>query len=266
MFKRLFVFGCSYTSHSWPTWADIIARDLELPYENWGLGGLGNFGIQSRLVECDLKNKLNQDDLVLILWSGWNREDRFRLDKCGWICGGYIFNNHNYDKRFLEKYWTLENDIVRNITIFHTTRRAYSDIIKWEGEMTSPYYGDEYHHNQLNKSTNFITRLLNDFENRSPKIPKFPNYAANEWNTLHSDSHPDIKQHRDFVIKEIYSKLNLTMKQSTVDIINELYPKVIDICKNNQHVDSHVRNTLTRNLYKSHGFDLTVLNSQYSQA
>ncbi len=39
---RLITFGCSFTDYSWPTWADIIARDLDCEYENWAIGGGGN--------------------------------------------------------------------------------------------------------------------------------------------------------------------------------------------------------------------------------
>ena len=40
--KRLITFGCSFTDYSWPTWADIIALDREVEYENWAIGGGGN--------------------------------------------------------------------------------------------------------------------------------------------------------------------------------------------------------------------------------
>ena len=37
MYNRLFTFGCSYTRYNWPTWADIIADDLQIPFQNWGV-------------------------------------------------------------------------------------------------------------------------------------------------------------------------------------------------------------------------------------
>jgi hypothetical protein len=265
MFKRIFSFGCSYTSHSWPTWSDIIAYDLQLPYENWGLGGLGNFGIQARIVECDFKHTLNEDDLVMILWSGWNREDRFRLDKCGWLGGGYIFNNPHYDKNFLAKHWTLENDLIRNITIFHTTRKAYKDIVKFEGEMTSPYWGDEYHHNQLANRNNFMYQLLDNFENKHPRIPRFDPVVKEEWNEVFDDSHPTIKEHRTFVQKYVYPKLNLTMKQSTIDCVDQMHDEVLNTIKKNHKLQNYEMNERSRAIFNRYGFNLRVLNDQYSQ-
>ncbi len=76
MYNRIFTFGCSYTSFMWPTWADIIADDLCLPLQNWGIAGIGNVAIVSRMLECDLKNKFTDSDLILVNWSSWHREDR----------------------------------------------------------------------------------------------------------------------------------------------------------------------------------------------
>lgn len=63
---RLFTFGCSYTRWHWPSWADIIARDIGCHYENWAEPGLGNVGIQHKMLECDLKRWLNNYDEELV--------------------------------------------------------------------------------------------------------------------------------------------------------------------------------------------------------
>ena len=45
-YKRLFVFGCSFTQYRWPTWADIIAKDNpHLEYFNTANSGAGNLYI-----------------------------------------------------------------------------------------------------------------------------------------------------------------------------------------------------------------------------
>jgi hypothetical protein len=49
-FKRAFLFGCSYTEYKWPTWANILKKDLDIPVYNWGLSGLGNVGLHCRMV------------------------------------------------------------------------------------------------------------------------------------------------------------------------------------------------------------------------
>jgi hypothetical protein len=40
-YKRFFAFGRSFTDYLWPTWADIIGREIPY-YENWGHGAAGN--------------------------------------------------------------------------------------------------------------------------------------------------------------------------------------------------------------------------------
>ena len=73
---RLFTFGCSFTQYCWPTWADILGRGFDY-YENWGGCGGGNQFIFNSLIECNLKNKLQQTDTVIIMWSSITRLDRY---------------------------------------------------------------------------------------------------------------------------------------------------------------------------------------------
>jgi hypothetical protein len=75
-YKRFFAFGCSFTNYIWPTWADIIGQDIEF-YENWGKVGAGNHFIFNSIMECDAKYHFNEDDLVIVMWSGIEREDRY---------------------------------------------------------------------------------------------------------------------------------------------------------------------------------------------
>jgi hypothetical protein len=72
--RRLFVFGCSFTSYIWPTWADMLSFEYD-HYENWAIAGLGNRGILERLVECHTKNKFTKDDTIIVQWSSHVRYD-----------------------------------------------------------------------------------------------------------------------------------------------------------------------------------------------
>ena len=76
-YKRAFCFGCSFTNYEWPTWVDILRKDLDIQVQNWGLQGLGNVGILSKMIQCDIINKFTNEDLVIVLWSSWTREDRY---------------------------------------------------------------------------------------------------------------------------------------------------------------------------------------------
>ena len=123
-YKRIFTFGCSYTEFIWPTWADIIGHDLNLPYENWGHAGTGNVYIAIKMLECDLKNKFTDTDLILVNWSSWHREDRMYPGGDIWASGGNVFNNEHYPVKFLKKYYSEYNDIVKThlypVMLLHT--------------------------------------------------------------------------------------------------------------------------------------------------
>jgi hypothetical protein len=79
-YKRFFAFGCSFTNYIWPTWADIIAQDIEV-YQNWGQMGAGNHFIFNSVLECDARNKFTKNDLVIVMWSSIEREDRYSNGK-----------------------------------------------------------------------------------------------------------------------------------------------------------------------------------------
>tara|TARA_Y100000310_G_C20659254_1_gene803739 strand:+ start:1067 stop:1363 length:297 start_codon:yes stop_codon:yes gene_type:complete len=63
-YKRAFCFGCSWTHYNWPTWADILEKDLDIPVQNWGIGGLGNDWKKRVQVYAEYINNLTQDDLL----------------------------------------------------------------------------------------------------------------------------------------------------------------------------------------------------------
>lgn len=90
--KRFFTFGCSFTNYlDWPTWANIVASELQLPFWNYGLGGAGNQYIFNMIMQADAMHQFNSDDVIMICWSSNTREDRFINGE--WQCYGNIFNN-----------------------------------------------------------------------------------------------------------------------------------------------------------------------------
>lgn len=162
MAKRVFVFGCSYTCYSWPTWANM----LELEYghiENWGLPGLGNRAIAERLAECHAKNTFTADDLVIVQWSGHLRNDWWHQEPVlnrtrGWKTYGSIFNYHNdklYDKKWIDTFFyepaflmhTLNNIVLSQALLKSTGCQWYmtsmSDIRNMGSDMrVNTTYGE----------------------------------------------------------------------------------------------------------------------------
>ena len=64
---RLLTSGCSFTKHCWTTWADILAKSYD-EFLNVGFGGSDNASIARSII-----NHARQNDIVVILWSGYDR-------------------------------------------------------------------------------------------------------------------------------------------------------------------------------------------------
>ena len=140
MTKRIFAFGCSFTEYLWPTWADIIGRSFSqqhgYEYYNFGNSGSGNYYILNSLFWADKKYNFSTDDIIMIMWSSWNREDRYILDynwnpdlRGQWTKEGGILNAVYHSKYFTEdffRYWSLENDIASNVLSIELARKVYN--------------------------------------------------------------------------------------------------------------------------------------------
>jgi hypothetical protein len=73
MTKRLFTFGCSFTSYVYPTWADIISVNFD-EYYNFGRSGCSNTYIMNKVVMADELIEFNCDtDTVIVLLTGFGR-------------------------------------------------------------------------------------------------------------------------------------------------------------------------------------------------
>lgn len=112
MKKRLFAFGCSFTSYAWPTWADLLGTEFDY-FENWGLSGIGNRAIAERIAECHARHNFNKNDLVIVQWSSHLRNDwwhQYSLPerRAHWKTAGSIFNYINeplYDRKWIETFF-----------------------------------------------------------------------------------------------------------------------------------------------------------------
>jgi len=113
---RLFTFGCSLTQYKWPTWADILGREFNF-FENWGLCGGGNLYIFNSVVECLLKNNLNENDTVLIMWTNVEREDGYKnylWHQLGHIDISQLKRDKNFDER---------GYLIRDISLIYATKK-----------------------------------------------------------------------------------------------------------------------------------------------
>lgn len=229
MFKRFFSFGCSYTKYRWSTWADIIADDLQIEYHNLAKEGMGNVGIMHEIIKTDLEYKFTKQDLIIVLWSHWNREDRFIDGE--WKSGGNIFTNEFYDDQFVEKYWSFENDIIKNATAIISINKIYQSIISFQGHIMPP--GDfETIENHL---------CISDIEKKLIDL-YFPHFEKSNVfpNAIHhylSDDHPDVLSHLDYVQYVIYPSINIKLKDLTFKKYLNKHQHNIFLLKKNKTVN-----------------------------
>ena len=222
-YKRCFTFGCSFTNFAWHTWPDIIEQELGIPTENWGLPGLGNVGIFHRMVEADLKNNFNENDLILVVWSTWTREDRYLGD---WTLKGNIFNNTDlYDKDFRKKFWHFDNDVIKNATAIISASKMFN--INYQASL-------KHSITTLPEDT----QIYRFYQSHLPVMSEFPWDFLNEHDISfegalrYIDNHPDINAHLTFVKDYVYPSLGLEIKQDTLDYYTKLNKKVVKFGKN----------------------------------
>lgn len=116
-YRRFFTFGCSFTEYAWPTWSNILKEEMpDVEYYNFGTAGAGNMMISNRIVEADLKFKFNEDDLIMVLWSTFCREDRW-LSGRGWIHPGNIFSQGVYDESFVENFADETGYLIKDMAL-----------------------------------------------------------------------------------------------------------------------------------------------------
>lgn len=237
---RLFTFGCSFTWWPWPTWADIIAYDLDIPHYNWGMPGLGNVGIHSRLLECDLRNKFTKDDVILVVWSSWTREDRYNIKHKSlihesWNGTGDVF--HSYDKAFIENYWSMNNDLIKNSTAILSSNRMFD--IKFNGHITKPIVNL---YNEKNLSFSSHEKVIAPFYERH--IPNDGEYQENVKHKCRypyiNESHPDILSHLEYVQEFISIKLGKPLNKKTVDFFTEMHHTLYDFIETTMDTNSGI--------------------------
>jgi hypothetical protein len=125
-YKRIFAFGCSFTKYRWPTWADLIS--LECPnaiYRNYGMGGLGNLAISTRIIEGSRRFRFDSDDLVLVMWSTFCREDRWIEGK--WFAQGNVYYSE-YPKEWIKKYVDPNGGLIRDHALIYSTNRYLESL------------------------------------------------------------------------------------------------------------------------------------------
>ena len=126
-YKRFYAFGDSYTKYYWPTYADIIGHNMQGLYQNWGLKGAGNHYIFNSIVECNQRDKFTSDDLVIVMWTGVTREDRY-VDN-HWSTAATEYRTIAYGEYWMRKYGTeIRGNLIRDLAYIKSTQILLNSV------------------------------------------------------------------------------------------------------------------------------------------
>lgn len=205
-YKRFFAFGCSMTQYYWPTWADIIAQDIPESY-NYGKSGAGNTFISSSIAEAHHRHSFNKDDLIICMWSGIAREDRYINNR--WQTPGNIFTQNFYDTKYVERYADIRGYILRDMSLISLTCGFLENLNVDFHMLNMMPFNFLQLDREYNKDAN--NDIFDLFQETLIKIK--PDLATieldNKWtsrNIYHSsnqqvDYHPSTKQHFQYLQK-----------------------------------------------------------------
>lgn len=220
-YKRFFAFGCSFTNYYWPTWADIIGHDIPV-YENWAERGAGNHFIFNSVIEADARHKFNKDDLVIIMWSTKEREDRYSNGK--WIHDTNMTQEKTYGKNWVTQFGTdfksfLMRDLayIKSIQNFLELREC-----EWEMFTLQPI---------ININENAVKKIDMDASFEEEKF----NYWVNAFNKLCDGIEVDpLIDFKDVV--ELYSDVFLKINKSVEGRSSYKYLQSRIVPNNDKHL------------------------------
>lgn len=205
-YKRLFTFGCSFTNSGFPTWANLLAKEMpKAEFYNYGMSGAGNQYIACRVSEINQVYNFDENDLVIILWSTFSREDRFIKGK--WESHGSVYHAEFYSGEFVKKYYDPIGSVVRDFALMDLTNQYlkslpcdYYDMLSVfpdhdnDGLVFLPEEKEFYNEHVLPKYKHLLDKYTKSY------------YQVYPWNDVmytnpgYEDSHPNPTHAYNFLI------------------------------------------------------------------
>lgn len=227
-YKRFFAFGCSFTWYNWYTWADAIAKDVPESY-NYGRPGAGNQYIFSSIVEANIRHKFNSDDLVIVMWTGVDREDRYINNQ--WKSLGCIYHSAEnfYDKNFIMKYADDRGFFIRDLTAISATNKILENIDHYYLSMVP--LGLESDDRPVD--TDLMNFFYSEYKDMKPSV--FETVYKNNWMSIphikrkddkgkeYKDMHPTPRMHLSY-IQTVFPEL--TLSNESIDMMNQYEDKI----------------------------------------
>jgi len=204
-YKRFFAFGCSMTAYGWPTWADIIGREIP-EYRNYAQSGGGNLFIACQLTEAHQRHKFNKDDLVMVMWSSVSREDRYINGT--WLTPGNIYTQNYYDEQFVMKFSDDFGYLLRDINMITLSKNLLDNLgIDYYMLNMSPLTIEAKTTTERNKLTQLRQYYKDTLDAILPDILTlecngvWPQHPISKEGHQSADYHPSPKQHFGYLSK-----------------------------------------------------------------
>lgn len=240
--KRFFAFGCSFTRHQWPTYADFIAVNYD-EYYNLARGGASNTYIMSRLVETDsLVNFNPETDFVIVMLSGFNRFSW--LDNHKWRTNGDLHSwqfhmNRNTDEKASHERAMLNfcNEMLNDNWIIYQnwiSVKAIKNILASKNIPHKILAGMNFFDNKDWDLSDLGKEKIQDIFNCLDVNTTLMDFKILSKDTGvkfkigGKDEHPSIKTHHDFIlnylpdlytnkIKDFYDSLNTRITLESIE-------------------------------------------------
>lgn len=224
-YKRFFTFGCSFTSYMWPTWADIVSKEMpESEFYNFGLSGSGNTLISYRIAEANARFKFTETDLIMVMFTTYCREDRWTTDK-RWIAGGNIFNNRYYPDSWVREFADERGYLIRDAAVIELTTKYLESLPATTYSMLSvPFKTDS--ESLTNGDIPYDIRAVyeptfNSFKTSMYELELRANWKDLEHDYPFPDGHPSPIRYYNY-IEKLGFNLTEKSKQYAVDASNTL--------------------------------------------
>lgn len=230
-YKRFFTFGCSFTEYKYPTWANIMQRNMpDAEFYNLGSCGGGNVFIANRITEANRVFNFCETDLVMVMWSTFCREDRYTYIK-GWKLPGNIYSQNEYEfttEEYIKTWGTPLTYLVRDLSIIDLTTK-YLDNLPCDSHLMFSVPIDHQQDLKCHK-TRYILDVYSDLHNDYPdnmlELELDGDWVhgsryKTSWSDDYRDYHPSPLRYANY-LKKLNIYLSDESYQYAIDSTNKL--------------------------------------------
>lgn len=237
-YKRFFAFGCSFTNYFFPTWADVLSKEMpQAEYYNLGKSGAGNLLISNRVAQANSKFKFCETDLVIIMWSTAYREDRYI--EHNWKSAGNVYTQNEYDKNFVKNYCDPQGFMIRDLALIELTNGYLSNL------SCDTHYlalGDlNFESSEMQSEDDPFVKKLNNIypntlDNIKPSVmsmmkPNYRTWIGRNGEDYH-EGHPDTGQYYEYL-----ERVGFPLSDTTRKYVEESMAKINSVTHQIQFQD-----------------------------